>query len=69
MGAIQMSIGAGASSLVSVLQNNTPLPMTGIMACCAIMAFAVFSVGRNIVIHRASTGDVQDEDVEMISTL
>ena len=69
LGAIQMGIGAGASALVSVLQNGTPLPMTGIMACCAITAFAVFSLGRKIILYRASTGAVEEEDVEMISTL
>jgi MFS transporter, DHA1 family, multidrug resistance protein len=69
MGAIQMSIGAGTSALVSLLQNHTPLPMTGIMACCAIAAFSVFSLGRKIIIQRASIEAVEEEDVEMISTL
>ena len=69
MGAIQMSIGAGASALVSVLQNNNPLPMTGIMACCAITAFLVFSLGRKIIINRTSTGAVEKEELETISTL
>ena len=69
MGAIQMSIGAGASALVSLLQNDTPLPMAGIMACCAITAFLVFSLGRKMIIHRAGITAVEEEDVEMISTL
>jgi DHA1 family bicyclomycin/chloramphenicol resistance-like MFS transporter len=69
MGAIQMTIGAGTSALVSVLQNHTALPMTGVMACCAITAFSVFSLGRKIIIERASTEAIEEEDVEMISTL
>jgi len=69
MGAIQMSIGAGTSALVSVLQNHTALPMTAVMACCAIVAFSVFSLGRKIIIQRASIEAVEEEDVEMISTL
>lgn len=69
MGAIQMTIGAGTSALVSILQNHTPLPMTGVMACCAITAFSVFSLGRKIIVQRASAEDVEGEDVEMISTL
>jgi DHA1 family bicyclomycin/chloramphenicol resistance-like MFS transporter len=69
MGAIQMAIGAGTSALVSVLQNHTALPMTGVMACCAIAAFSVFSFGRKIIIQRASIEEVEEEDVEMISTL
>jgi DHA1 family bicyclomycin/chloramphenicol resistance-like MFS transporter len=69
MGAIQMSIGAGTSALVSVLQNHTALPMTAIMACCALAALTVFSLGRKIIIQRASIEKVAEEDVEMISTL
>jgi len=69
MGAIQMSIGAGTSALVSVLQNHTALPMTGVMACCAITALSVLSLGRRIIIQRAGIESVEEEDVEMISTL
>ena len=69
LGAIQMGIGAGTSALVSVLQNNTALPMTGVMACCAIAAFTVFSLGRKIILQRASIEAVEEEDVEMISRL
>ena len=42
MGAIQMSIGAGTSALVSVFQNHTALPMTAVMACCAVAALTCF---------------------------
>ena len=69
MGAIQMSIGAGTSALVSILQNHTALPMTAVMACCAVAALTVFSLGRKIIIQRASIEKVEVEDVEMISTL
>ena len=69
MGAIQMGIGACTSALVSVLQNHTALPMTAVMACCAITAFFVFSLGRKIIIQRASIEAVEEEDMEMISTL
>ncbi|WP_205512781.1 multidrug effflux MFS transporter [Longitalea arenae] len=69
MGAIQMSIGACASALVSVLQNNTALPMTGVMAFCAITAFTVLMLGRNIIFQRARAEAVEKEEVEVISTL
>jgi DHA1 family bicyclomycin/chloramphenicol resistance-like MFS transporter len=69
MGTIQMSIGAGTSALVSVFQNHTALPMTALMACCAVTALTVFSLGTKIIIQRASIGKVAGEDVEMISTL
>lgn len=69
MGAIQMGIGAGASALVSLLQNGTQVPMTVVMACCSITAFSVYSFGRKYFILPASPGTVEEEDVEMMSTL
>jgi DHA1 family bicyclomycin/chloramphenicol resistance-like MFS transporter len=52
MGAIQMGIGATASAAVSVLQDNTALPMSGVMAFCSVVAFTIFMMGRKlIVIH------------------
>jgi DHA1 family bicyclomycin/chloramphenicol resistance-like MFS transporter len=69
MGAIQMCIGACTSALVSVLQNSTALPMAGVMACCAIGAFTVFMLGRNMISQKARAEAVEEEDVEMLSTL
>ena len=69
MGAIQMSIGACTSALVSILQNHTALPMTGVMACCAIAALTIFSLGRKVIVKRASIKKVEEEEVEMISTI
>src|SRR5215470_14239796 len=40
LGAIQMTIGACTSALVSVLQNHTGFPMMGVMASLAITAFS-----------------------------
>jgi len=69
LGGIQMGIGAGTSALVSLLQNNTALPMTGVMACCAVTALSVFSFGRKIITRHATIEEIEEEDVEMISTL
>jgi DHA1 family bicyclomycin/chloramphenicol resistance-like MFS transporter len=68
MGAIQMSIGALTSALVSFLQNHTALPMAGVMACCAITSFTVFTIGRKIILYRASIIEVEEQSAEMIST-
>jgi hypothetical protein len=43
--------------------------MTGVMACCAISALSVFSLGRKIIVTKASTDAVEEEDIDMISTL
>ena len=69
LGGIQMTIGACTSALVSILQNHTALPMTGVMACCAITALSVFLFGRRVITQQASKEIVEEEDVEMISTL
>ena len=69
MGAIQMSIGACTSALVSFLQNNTALPMTGVMACCAIGAYVVNRLGRKMITQKAEAAAVEEKDVEMITTL
>jgi MFS transporter, DHA1 family, multidrug resistance protein len=69
MGAIQMSIGAGASALVSLLQNNTPLPMSGVMAFSSITALIIFLLGKKIIARQASSDEVKEEDVEMMTTL
>lgn len=69
MGFIQMSIGAVMSAMVSLLQNDTSLPMTGIMAACSISASILFSFGRKIIVKKASRTLVEEEDIEMINTL
>jgi len=68
MGGIQMCIGAGSSALVSLLQNKTQFPMAGVMACSAFIAFLVFSLGRKIILYRASLVEVKEGEVEMVST-
>jgi DHA1 family bicyclomycin/chloramphenicol resistance-like MFS transporter len=69
MGAIQMGIGATASAAVSVLQNNTALPMTGVMAVCSITAFSIFMLGRKITVRQPTLEELEEEDVDMISGL
>jgi len=68
LGGIQMCIGACTSALVSILNNHTALPMTGIMACCTISSLTILSVGSRIIRYKASIRDVEEETAEMIST-
>ncbi|MEP6844950.1 MAG: multidrug effflux MFS transporter [Panacibacter sp.] len=69
LGTIQMSIGAFSSAMVSVLSNNSALPMSGIMALCSVSGFAVLMIGNNIVRYKARPEDVSEETAEMASTL
>jgi DHA1 family bicyclomycin/chloramphenicol resistance-like MFS transporter len=69
MGAIQLGIGATASAMVSILQNHTALPMTGVMAFCSITAFLIFMLGRKITIRQPAPEKLEEEDVSMMSKL
>jgi DHA1 family bicyclomycin/chloramphenicol resistance-like MFS transporter len=69
LGALQMGIGAGASAMVSLFQNNTTVPMAGVMAFCSVTALLVFFLGRKVVTKRASLAATQEKDVDMLTTL
>ncbi len=69
IGAIQMTIGASASALVSVLHNQTGLPMAGVMSCCALAAFAIYTLGGKFLIPVIDPSLLKQQDVEMASDL
>lgn len=46
MGAIQLGIGAITTGLVSVLNNNTSMPMAAVMCACAVLSFSFLLIGR-----------------------
>lgn len=54
MGAFQLGIGAVATALVSVLNNDTAMPMAGVMCACAIGSFIVLLTGRRAIKKAAS---------------
>lgn len=68
LGGIQMSIGALTSALVSVLTNHSSLPMTGVMACCALTSFTILTTGSRVILHRATLKEVEEQTVEIIGT-
>lgn len=49
LGAIQMGIGSLAAALVGFLSNGTSVPMTGVMAGCALLGLTIFRVGRSFI--------------------
>lgn len=69
LGAIQMSTGALSSVTVSVLSNDTALPMTGIMACCTISSLLILTIGKTIIRYKVNSDNVKEEAAEMIRTL
>ena len=67
MGAIQLGIGAFTSALVSLLHNETALPMAGVMAACAVLSFIVLMAGSR-VIFKTNVKVVQEKCAEMAIT-
>jgi DHA1 family bicyclomycin/chloramphenicol resistance-like MFS transporter len=60
MGSWRMGAGAIISALVSLLHNNTALPMVGMMAFCAVGGLVILYLGNATVLQRASKGEVED---------
>ncbi|HVZ26828.1 MAG TPA: multidrug effflux MFS transporter [Sediminibacterium sp.] len=52
IGAIQMTIGAGASALIGLLQNTSAFPMAAVMTGCALTAFLVFTWSRRMLLQK-----------------
>ncbi len=68
LGSIQMAIGAFTSALVSFLNNGTALPMTGVMASCAVVSFIIVSNRNRIVSKKASLEQAKEASAEMMMT-
>ncbi|MGN6617225.1 MAG: Bcr/CflA family multidrug efflux MFS transporter [Ilyomonas sp.] len=68
MGAIQMGIGTLTSAAVGVLSNNTSIPMTSVMAFCAVSAFTVLLIGGKIIRYRMKMKNVEEQAAEIIIT-
>jgi DHA1 family bicyclomycin/chloramphenicol resistance-like MFS transporter len=69
MGFIQMSLGAFMSAMVSVLHNQTVVPMTGVMAFCSLTATLIYIFNKGKTVQSPSIELVEEEEVEMINTL
>lgn len=69
IGTIQMTIGAGASALVGLLHDNTALPMAGVMTCCAVAAFTVYTLGNKFLLPRVAASLLKEQEIETASTL
>ena len=69
MGFIQMSVGAFMSAMVSVLHNDSTLPMTGVMAFCTLSASLIYTLGKKVIVKQASFQLVEEEEVEMVNTI
>jgi DHA1 family bicyclomycin/chloramphenicol resistance-like MFS transporter len=68
LGSIQMGIGAFTSALVSYSNDGTAIPMTIVMACCALSSFTILMIGGRIIRNKAAAEKVQEGTAEMIAT-
>jgi DHA1 family bicyclomycin/chloramphenicol resistance-like MFS transporter len=66
MGAMQMGFGALASALVGMISNGTTLPMTGVMAGCALLGLIILGIGRKRIEYKARIEDVEEQAFEQI---
>jgi DHA1 family bicyclomycin/chloramphenicol resistance-like MFS transporter len=66
MGALQMGLGALASAAVGLFSAQTALPMTGIMATCTTVGFAILLVGNKKIRYQSRSADVGEQTMDMI---
>lgn len=66
LGALQMGIGAVASAMVGLLFNNTAIPMTAVMAGCAVIALLILLVGQQQIRYKARKEDITEQTMDLI---
>jgi DHA1 family bicyclomycin/chloramphenicol resistance-like MFS transporter len=69
MGFFQLMCGAVLSALDGVFEDGTALPLVTIMALCVVAATLILYIGNVRIKKRATKALVQEEDIDMISTL
>ncbi|MDH5826647.1 multidrug effflux MFS transporter [Sphingobacterium faecium] len=55
LGAMQMTVGGCAAALISFIQDQSTLPMAGIMAFCAVVAFIALNLGNRFISQSTTT--------------
>ncbi|QJW90917.1 multidrug effflux MFS transporter [Spirosoma taeanense] len=54
MGSFRMGFGALVSATVSLLHNNTAVPMVGVMTFCAVSALLILLIGQRAIQYRST---------------
>jgi DHA1 family bicyclomycin/chloramphenicol resistance-like MFS transporter len=60
-GCFRMTAGGVVSALVSVLHNNTALPMIGVMISCSIVGLIYLLLSKRVINYKVSAQVVEDE--------
>ena len=66
MGAIQMGLGALAAACVGLMNAQSAIPMTGVMAGCTLAGLTFLLVSSKKVLYKAKLKDVEEEALDMI---
>ncbi|QCR23183.1 multidrug effflux MFS transporter [Pontibacter sp. SGAir0037] len=61
LGSFRMAMGGLVSAAVSVLHNDTTLPMVIVMTLCALSGLIILLVGKTAIQHRASRKKVEED--------
>lgn len=69
IGAIQMTVGASASAIISVFENHSALPMASVMTCCAGIAFFIYIFGNKVLIKKINLNELKCQNVQLVGEL
>lgn len=66
MGSFRMGFGALISGAVSLLHNNTALPMVGMMTFCTVSGLLILVVGQRAVLYQSRRSNLDDPLSEVV---
>jgi DHA1 family bicyclomycin/chloramphenicol resistance-like MFS transporter len=65
-GCFRMTAGGIVSAMVSVLHNNTALPMVGMIVCCVVVGLLYLTISKRTVLYKVSIADVNKESSVLV---
>jgi DHA1 family bicyclomycin/chloramphenicol resistance-like MFS transporter len=66
MGAIQMALGGVAAAMVGILNAQSAIPMTAVMAVCTAVGLLLLIAGKRNIQYKAKPQDIEEEALDMI---
>ncbi|MCX6217034.1 multidrug effflux MFS transporter [Spirosoma sp.] len=66
MGSFRMGFGSLVSASVSLLHNNTAIPMVGVMTTCIILGLVILLIGERVIRHQAKSADLEGPMTEAL---
>ena len=66
MGAVQMGFGALSSAVVGLFNPHSAMPLTGVMAACVLLAWAILFFSERKITFNATAEDVEEQTLDMI---